>query len=63
MGNRFVVTLNELTVGVGQAKILLDRKTGINYLLTYSANGQAITPLLGPNGMPTRTTMETNQPH
>lgn len=52
--NRFIVLSKEgssLTES-GQKQILIDKETGVNYLLVKSGYGLGITPLLDKDGKP-----------
>lgn len=52
--NRYIVLLKEgssIKDG-GQKQILVDKETGVNYLLVKSGYGLGITPLLNKDGKP-----------
>lgn len=52
--NRFVVALREGTSlkSDGLRQILVDKKTGVNYLVVTSGYGLGVTPLLDQDGKP-----------
>lgn len=49
--DRFEVTYeqNQFTEGY---KIIVDKQTGVNYLVSYLGNGSGVVPLLGADGKP-----------
>lgn len=49
--DRFEVTYeqNQFTEGY---KIIVDKQTGVNYLVSYFGNGSGVAPLLGADGKP-----------
>ena len=49
---RFVRISREGSGFDGQKDILVDRETGVHYLLIHSGYGIAVTPLLGSDGAP-----------
>lgn len=55
--NRFEIVYGEgsLLSSDGARQILVDKETGINYLIFRIGNQCAITPLLDSNGSPTAT--------
>lgn len=54
MNNRFEVIYREGSIlkDVGKRYILVDKQTGVQYLLVGSGYGCSITPLLGKDGKP-----------
>ncbi len=46
---RFVIK-EEQGVGIGGIQIVVDTKTGVNYLMTIGGGPSSITPLLDENG-------------
>lgn len=42
---------------VNMVRILVDRETGVNYLVVSSGESGGITPLIGPDGRPVVTPM------
>lgn len=52
--NRFIVISKEGSSlkNEGYRQILVDRETGVNYLVVHSGYGLAMTPLLDTNGKP-----------
>ncbi|MBQ6555766.1 MAG: xylan 1,4-beta-xylosidase [Firmicutes bacterium] len=54
--DRFEVIYRENTpMGKIQIKILVDKETGVNYLMTSDDHGTGITPLLNSEGKPVTT--------
>ncbi len=47
---RFVI--HSEAMGLGQAKIIMDRMTGVHYLFFSDGSAGGITPLLGSDGKP-----------
>jgi hypothetical protein len=50
--NRFVVRLGESLGLTFSAKILVDKRTGVQYLFVAEGYGAGLTPLLGLDGKP-----------
>ena len=42
----------DVLVGSGRGAIVMDTKTGVQYLIVSSANGVAVTPVLDRDGKP-----------
>ena len=53
---RFVVGYNQESFATG-TKILIDKKTGVNYLYHQSGSSGGLTPLLDRDGKPVITTV------
>ena len=49
---RFVRIHKETTDFFTEAAILVDRETGVHYLMVNSTSGGGLTPLLGADGQP-----------
>ena len=47
---RFIVKETESYGGSGTIRIIVDTKTGVNYIITEGVGGSSITPLLDSNG-------------
>lgn len=48
----------ECSLGIGEsAQVLVDKKTGVNYLFVKSGYGAGLTPLLGRDGTPVMTSI------
>lgn len=47
---RFGVKEEEAYSGGGSIRIIVDRKTGVHYIMTVGVGGSAITPLLDSGG-------------
>lgn len=54
---RFVITYKEGNALSGTVQILVDKKTGVNYLWTVSGYSTGIAPLLDRDGKPIVTTV------
>lgn len=50
--NRFYVKSVDNVKGLGRISILVDRKTGVNYINAWVGTGSGLTPLLDENGKP-----------
>lgn len=54
---RFVVTEKEGSELTTLFQVIVDKKTGVNYLMTKSGYGAGLTPLLGRDGKPVITSV------
>ncbi|MDZ5781966.1 DUF6440 family protein [Marinococcus luteus] len=51
---RFYIKQSESLSKLGEVFIIVDRKTGINYMCTVAGTGSSLTPLLDSEGNPVR---------
>lgn len=54
---RFITVYKEGTIGEGY-KVIVDKETGVNYMMVVSGYGGGLTPLLDREGKPIITTVE-----